>query len=56
MEKTREEILEEIHRLERSKFLNAMNDHWTREDAEFDRTCTQKIMQLQLELAKLGGN
>lgn len=49
---TREEILKEIERLEKIKFMHEMQDRWTQEDFDFNREITVKIQNLKKILDK----
>lgn len=50
MGRTVEEIENEIDVVEHKKFMNAMNDHWSAEDYEFDRESARKLEGLRKEL------
>lgn len=48
-----ERITEQIHELERAKFLLSMKDHWTRDDDKRDTELRIQIRDLKAQLTKL---
>lgn len=49
------DIEKEIERIQNQQFMNAMNDHWSESDYDFDRKCTARLKELRAELATLKG-
>ena len=49
-------LLYEIAKLHSEQFYNAMNDHWTLADGDFDRECEQRIKSLEAEYKLLYGD
>lgn len=56
MGRTIEEIENEINVVEHKRFMNAMNDHWSASDYEFDRECARKLEGLRKELEDAGNS
>lgn len=43
----RSELYKELSKWEAAQFMNAMNDHWSSEDRDFDRKCTEEIKRIK---------
>lgn len=56
MGRSKEEIIKEMNDVRASRFMNAMNDHWSEEDRDFDRKCGERMAALAKELDDLEGD
>lgn len=50
---SREEIEKKIERVRDEIFCNQMNDHWSKEDYEYDKKKNEELKQLEKMLEEL---
>lgn len=43
----RSELYKELSKWEAAQFMNAMKDHWSHEDVEFDIKCTEEVKRIK---------